>query len=369
MSKPSVVIVGSGVAGAATAFALARHADVTVIDSDQPGRATAAAAGILEPWSSGHGGPVYDLYAAGAAFYPELLSALADVGISDLGYCAAGSMIVHGDSAELAAVEARIRHRTSDDSAAGEVRRLGPDEARELFPPLAAGMQAVHIAGGARVDGRKLRAGLLDAAQRLGALVQRGAARVAAAVDGSCVVQIDDRVLAPDAVVVAAGAWTNQVLEPLNYSLPIAPQRGQLIHLWLDGADTTHWPTVLPLGDNYIVPFDAGRVVVGATRETGSGFDPRITAAGLHEVLERTLMMAPGLASATVLDTRVGLRPLTDTEAPYIGPVPGLARLFVNAGFGASGLTMGPLVGAALASTILGTEPGIDLAPFAPPAR
>jgi D-amino-acid dehydrogenase len=369
VAEPSVVIVGSGVAGAATAFALARaRATVTVIDSGQPGQATAAGAGILEPWSTSAEGPVYDLYAAGAAYYPTLLSALAEAGVTDIGYHAAGCLVVAADPTALEEVEARVRRRTAGVAVAGHVDRLDEEATRELFPPIAAGLQSVRISGGARVDGRRLRSGLLGAAQQLGAVISEGSAHVGVDARGVCEVRLDGDPVEADAVVVAAGAWTNDVLQGLDYRLPVEPQRGQLVHLHLDGADTTQWPTVLPLADNYIVPFDAGRIVVGATRETGSGFDPRVTAAGLREVLERALAIAPGLASATVLESRVGLRPFS-AGAPYIGAVPGVAGLFVNAGFGAAGLTMGPVSGAALAQLILGEQPEIDLTAFAPPNR
>jgi D-amino-acid dehydrogenase len=369
MAEPSVVIVGSGVAGAATAFALVRAgAAVTVIDSAQPGQATAAGAGILEPWSTSAEGPVYDLYAAGAAYYPTLLPALADAGVTDIGYHAAGCLVVAPDAAELDEVEARVRRRTARVAVAGDVDRLDEDATRKLFSPLAPGLQSVRISGGARVDGRRLRSGLLGAAQQLGAVVRAGSARVAVDARGGCEVRVGDDPVAADAVVVAAGAWTNNVLRALDYDLPVEPQRGQLVHLRLDGANTTNWPTVLPLADNYIVPFDDGRIVVGATRETGSGFDPRVTAAGLREVLDSALEIAPGLASATVLETRVGLRPFTGS-APFIGLVPGVPGLFVNAGFGAAGLTMAPVAGAALAQLILGEQPEFDLGAFAPPSR
>jgi D-amino-acid dehydrogenase len=343
---------------------LARAAvDVTVVDAGHLGQATAAGAGILQPWSTSTDGPVYDLYAAGAAYFPTLLDQLAaDGSAPDIGYRRAGSLVVDADPARLDEVEQRVRHRASGAPAVGTVDRLDSAAARRLFPPLAPGLGAVHVSGGARVDGRRLRDGLVDAARRLGAefvsaegmLTDGGAVRVAGQPLGS------------DAVVVATGAWTNAVLAPLGTSIPVAPQRGQITHLLLSGVDTSGWPTVLPLGKHYLVPFDEGRVVVGATRETDSGFDPRVTAAGLHEVLTAALDVAPGLADATVLETRVGLRPLADGQQPVIGALPGQPTVFVNAGFGASGLTMAPAVGAALAAQILGEEPRLDLTPFAP---
>ncbi|MFD4977829.1 FAD-dependent oxidoreductase [Streptomyces sp. NPDC058424] len=48
-----VVVVGSGIAGAAAGYELARAGvDVVLVDSLPPGRATSAGAGIICPWSS-----------------------------------------------------------------------------------------------------------------------------------------------------------------------------------------------------------------------------------------------------------------------------------------------------------------------------
>jgi D-amino-acid dehydrogenase len=362
-----VVVVGSGVAGASVAFALAGGgADVTVVDRVRPGQATAAGAGIVQPWSSGTAGPAYDLYAAGAAHYPALVERLAAVGVSDLGYRVTGSLVVDPDPARLDEVEDRVRRRTAGVAVAGAVERLGARDARALFPPLAPDLGAVLVSGGARVDGRRLRSGLLAGAGRLGATVLDTPARVEPA-GGSWVVRTPDGDLGADAVVVAAGAWTDEVLAPLGVRLAVEPQRGQLVHLSLAGTDTAAWPSVLPPGRHYLLPFDAGRVVVGATRETGSGFDPRVTAAGLREVLDAALSVAPGLAAASVLETRVGLRPRA--PRPVLGPVPDRPGLYVCTGFGSAGLTMAPVAGDALARSILGRPAGPDLGPFAPAGR
>jgi D-amino-acid dehydrogenase len=318
----------------------------------------------VQPWSSAAEGPFYDLYAAGAAFYPTQIAALADEGEVDVGYAVTGSLVVDGDAAMLDDVERRVRDRTRELPVAGTVERLDPLSARRLFPPLAPELAALHVSGGARVDGRKLRAALLRAAFRRGAELRRAAATVVARSDGSPQVRADGRLLEADAVIVAAGAWSHPLLAPLGHEVPVEPQRGQIIHLQLEGVQTSGWPSVLPSTGHYLVAFEGGRVVAGATRETGSGFDARVTAAGQRELLSRALTVAPGLGDATVLETRVGLRPLA--VLPRIGPVPGFPGLCLNAGFGAGGLTMAPVVGAALAQLVLTGRSDVDLTPFAP---
>lgn len=78
----------------------------------------------------------------------------------------------------------------------------------------------------------------------------------------------DGTALQADEVVVTAGAWASQILDPLGLQHPVAPQKGQIIHLRLPGVQTSNWPVLLPMGSHYLLAFDDSRVVIGATRET-----------------------------------------------------------------------------------------------------
>jgi len=309
---------------------------------------TDAGAGIVQPWSTSSDGEFYELYSAGADFYPELIERLAEAGVHEIGYRRSGALVVDRDASVIEEVAQRVRVRAAASRTAGDVRLVDPGAARELFPPLADGYHGLHIAGGARVDGRALRTGLLEAAAAHGAT--RVEARAELTDDGA--VTVDGTALPADAIVVAAGAWTDRVLRPLGVRARVEPQRGQLVHLRVD-ADTRSWPSVHPVAPHYLVAFDAGRIVAGATRETGSGFDARVTAAGERQVLDDALALAPGLAGASVIETRVGLRPLPEGGLPTVGPVDGRPGIYVNAGFGAGGLTMGPLVGDLLAERVV----------------
>ena len=364
-----IVIVGTGVLGASAAFHLARAgAQVTAIDAHLDGRATAAGAGIICPWVSGaEDQAFYRLYACGGEYYPDLIEALAEASEIDLGYRRAGAMLVSGDPRELAWIERTTRRRQV--AAMGEVTRFSAREAQAVFPPLREGLGGVHVAGGARVDGRRLAAALLRAAETRGASILPGDA--ALAVEAGRVVGVDagaERIPA-DRVILTAGAWADRVLRPFGLGLPIEPQRGQIVHLRLEGVETEDWPVILPPGSHYIVPFDGGRIVAGATRETGAGFDYRVTASGQAEVLSEALRIAPGLAEATMIETRVGFRPVSTGVRPMLGWVPGIQGLAVGNGLGAAGLTIGPFAGRLLADLVTGQPGSMDLAPFDPIQR
>lgn len=363
------VVIGAGVLGASTAYHLARAgAQVTVVDQQLDGRATAAGAEIICPWVSGVDDPVfYRLYTESARYYADLVPALAEIGEHDLGFRRVGGMVVSSSGVDLLRIERVVRGRQAAAPEMGAVSRLTPREARALFPPLHADLGAVHVAGGARVDGRRLGAALLRAARHHGAVVRDGEAALIAAdgrVDG---VRLGGERLPADQVVVTAGAWAPALLRELGIDLPIRPQRGQIVHLRLAGQATQDWPVILPLGaSHYLLAFDDQRVVAGATREADAGFGYRVTAAGLAEVLANALAVAPGLAEAEVIETRIGFRPMGVEVRPLLGAARGVAGLVIGNGLGAAGLTIGPFAGRLLADVALGRSPGLDLAPFDP---
>jgi len=353
MPSNTAIVIGTGVAGAATGFALARRGvAVTFVEAGFEAPATAAGAGIIQPWSSAVDGEYYRYYAAGADYYAELISQLAAVGVDEIGYRRTGGLVVNTEASALDEVEERVSTRIADARLAGEVSRVSNARARELFPPLGDGYKGIFISGGAHVDGRLLRRGLLDGTEKLGGRVLEGTGVAEQRGDRLDIV-VDGKRVEADNIVLATGAWTNAALEPLGLRVPIEPQRGQITHLRVD-ADTRGWPTLHPMGGHYMLAFDDSRVVVGATRESGTGFDARVTAAGQLEVLEKALEVAPGLADSTLIETRVGMRPMPEGKMPIVGALAGFEGLYLNAGFGAGGLTMGALVGERLAAIVTG---------------
>jgi D-amino-acid dehydrogenase len=364
-----IVVIGGGILGASTAFHLARAgADVIVVDAAHPGRATSAGAGIICPWVSGlEDGPFFRLYTGGARYCGELAPALAAHGQHDLGFRRCGALCVSADETELQTIRGFALRSARLAPEAGEIRLLGAQQARALFPPLRADLAGIHISGGARVDGRRLNAAIRGAAEKLGARWRPGVATLVTESTRVRGVRVDDERIGAGMVIATAGAWGAALMEPLGITLPVTPQRGQIVHLELPHTDTSPWPVVLPPGAHYLLAFEGGRVVAGATRENDAGFDNRVTAAGQAEVLTAALAVAPGLGGATLLETRVGFRPAA--PAPILGLVPGIEGLAVGNGLGASGLTIGPYAGKLLADFVLGRRAELDPGDFSLSAR
>ena len=176
---------------------------------------------------------------------------------------------------------------------------------------------------------------------------------------------VDGEEIGASAVVVAGGAWTRRLGKQLGVQLPVGPVRGQIAHLGVADHDTGSWPIVQQVYGHYMVPWADHRVAVGATVEE-AGFAPDVTAGGVNEIMREALRVMPGLAGATLGEVRVGLRPTSLDDSPLIGPLPGVAGVFVATGHGANGLLLGPVSGKLMADVVLGRDPELDLTPFSP---
>ncbi|RXZ78365.1 FAD-binding oxidoreductase [Paenibacillaceae bacterium] len=363
-----VIIIGAGILGASTAYQLARMgAEVILIDRDEPGQATAAAAGIICPWLSQRRNQAwYRLAKAGAKYYPELIESLQLDGEADTGYAQVGGLSLHHDEDKLGQMEARATKRREDAPEIGEIAVLDSDAARGQFPPLAEGYGAVRVGGAARVDGQALRDALIRAAVRHGAIRIHGDAKLMHHANRVTGATVGTNSYEGDVTVVCAGAWARPLLSPLGIQFNVSYQKAQILHLRLEvEEDTGNWPVIIPPTDQYLLSFEQGRIVIGATHENDvAGYDTSITAGGMQEVLNKGLAIAPGLHNSTFIEARSGFRPFTPGFLPVIGALPGWDGLLAANGLGASGLTVGPYVGMQLAKLALGSELDIDLGDY-----
>lgn len=363
MMPKKIIVIGAGIVGASTAYYLAKKgADVTIVDRSDEGQATAAAAGMICPWLSQRRNKAwYFLVRNGAKLYPSLVEELREDGEKDTGYSRVGALCIHNEQEKLERMRDRAIMRREEAPEIGEVTLLDEAQTKERLPLLASGYRAVHVAGGARVDGRKLRDALISAALKHGATVKKGSAELVADGDKITGITLEGSFLEADQVVAATGAWMNELFSPLGVQFQAYPQRAQIIHLQLKDANTANWPVLIPPKRHYMLGFDGGRIVAGATHEDDTGFDCRITAGGQHEILSHILELAPGLSDATISETRVGFRPFTPNFLPVIGRLPGYEGIVLANGLGSSGLTMGPFIGKQLAGLVLDEEIEINL--------
>lgn len=167
--------------------------------------------------------------------------------------------------------------------------------------------------------------------------------------DRVCGVRTPQGDLSADTVILAAGAWSAALLETVGVTLQIMPVRGQMI--LFRAAPDTLGHIVLRDG-RYLIPRRDGHILAGSTMEQ-AGFDKSTTAAAREELVQAALAMVPVLARYPVVNHWAGLRPGSPQGVPYIGPVPAIDGLFVNAGHFRNGVVTAPASARLLADIVL----------------
>jgi D-amino-acid dehydrogenase len=368
MSK--TIVIGGGIVGASAAYHLAKSGiDTLLVDRRDQGQATSAGAGIVSPGTSLKAGPEVLAYSSNAVrYYPELIADLAAIGETGTGYEVVGELLCARNDEEYERLPSMFdlyRQRwQSGMPNMDSVELVDGATAKSMFPALGDVPAAIHIEGAARVDGAFMRDGLLAGARHHGTEIRDGSVKLVVESGNVSGVELDGERIAADAVIIAAGAWSNELLAQLGTSVGLSQQRGQILHLTMPNADTSRWPIIQKLSDQYILTFGPNRVVVGATREFGSGFDYRLTVGGTKSVLDDALSVAPGLAEGSIKEWRIGFRPLSDDGLPYLGMVPGTSNVVLATGLGPSGLTLGPYSGLVAANLAQGEQVVADIGAF-----
>ncbi|MEM5388846.1 FAD-binding oxidoreductase [Paraburkholderia phymatum] len=162
-------------------------------------------------------------------------------------------------------------------------------------------------------------------------------------------------------VVVAAGAWSQRLLAPLGYRLPLETERGYHVTIEHPNVELPTVPILCLNRPAGISPLD------GSIRATGSiefaGLDAPMNEKRADVQIRRTEQMLPGLK---IKDYSIwmGHRPSFPDNLPVIDRAPNHRGLFFAFGHSHSGMTSAPATGRHIAALIGGRESHINLAPF-----
>lgn len=164
-----------------------------------------------------------------------------------------------------------------------------------------------------------------------------------------------------DAVVVAAGAWSAPFLRPLGYRLPLQAGKGYSVSVSL--ADQLRTPLYLLEGRVAATPM-AGRTRLAGIMDL-TGANASLGKRRLAALLTQSSAYLPSLPGVSVQEMWAGLRPMTPDGLPVIGAVPGTTNTYVATGHAMLGVTLGPVTGEAIAGLLAG-ETDERLRPFDP---
>ena len=256
-------------------------------------------------------------------------------------------------------VERQVRERhgiTSEPLSADDLRQMFPGISREVT-------RGLLVPGNGHTVSPQRSVGTLGELFRKegGALINERAMKLIPREDGGWMVMTNLANRSSDHVVVAMGAWSRQLLDPLGIKVALETERGYHAMLF----DPEVMPA-LPISNKTrafgVTPMEDGLRVAGTVEISGLQAPPNEERAKI--LVQHAKRMFPALRAEKVRYW-MGFRPSTPDSLPILGPSAGRPGLHFVFGHGHFGMTGGPPSGRLVARLITGQAPGLDPAPYA----
>ena len=372
MKNKKILIIGGGVIGLGIGWQLAKAgASVTIYDRAEAGRAASwAAAGMLAPLAEAHTEEpeLLKLGCQSLARYPQWVRELEADAEMSIGYRVEGTLIVGLEPDDTH----QLRHLyTAQQDLGLDVEWLTGREAREIEPALSPRVTAaIRCESDHQVDNRLMVKALQRAYQRRGGTLYENEAIKSIHIENGKATGVktrDGEKQNADVIVLSAGCESAQIQGlPDAIRPPVRPVKGQMLALQMEAGITVknvirtvraRYPMSV-----YLVPRTDGRLIIGATTEE-MGFDTRLTAGGVFELLRGAWEAVPGVYELPMLETWTGLRPGSRDNAPILGKTP-IENLIYATGHYRNGILLTPITAYEIAKLILTGETSNTIARF-----
>lgn len=262
------------------------------------------------------------------------------------------------DGADLDSLRERVQMERG-----APVDVLNGDELREVEPALSADYRsAIVIRDQARaVNPGALGKALAQKAVRMGAEIQRNAVhRMNRTADGQWRLETEQGVLEASNIVIAAGPWSLQLLDPLGIRIPLEYERGYHLEFRDPGVKLNN--SIMDVEHRFVTSFMEGGVRSAGTAEfAGLDAAPNYNRAKVLKPLTKRMM--PGLNTDDTVEWS-GVRPSFPDSLPCVSKLAGHNNLFAAFGHGHYGLSMAPKTGQVIADMITDTSPNVDVTPY-----
>ncbi len=377
--EAEILIVGGGIGGVSTAFALAQHGrDVALLER---GEIASEASGVnaggigAQGWGNKPGLESYLTMGSIDLFKTLQLDLGYDIEFRECG----GLEAVHTE-AQMEYAERRVRGLREQGYT---VEILGPRQAASIEPainPKLPGFIYAPLRG--KANPVLATHAFADAAAEAGARILTHHHVGAIRHDGTSYrVETQQGEFVAPMLVIAAGAWSANVGRMLGLSVPIVPVVGQmwataalpptLFHV-LTSTESNHYWSQHPARGNDVPPnltheqgvrvtrhlyggqTRRGAIAFGGDRQVAldSAGEPAPDAEGVEVNRGHAAEVVPMLSGIPIERTWAGLMPFSMDGGAVIGRIPQRENLYIVSGLASSGFGRGPMAGKLLAEYI-----------------
>lgn len=375
-----VAIIGGGVTGAAVAYSLAAagRRDVLLLERNAPaGGATAKAAALVSLARSF--APIIPFVRETCRQIRELSEGRPEA----LGYFQVGAVHAASSAGGVEVLDKTFAASREGGVAGGEI---APAEARARLPWIAeASLAKAYFYGeDGFVDAYLLTTAYLEAAKRMGATVAVGreVKEIIPSPAGGYALRTAAGNIGAETVVLAGGAWSNLLLDPLDSSLPLAPVRSQY---WITGYNPLLFPAqqpvcILPDARAYTRP-ENGSLIVGWREPDCVWIDPHAIPRdvfsyrfrqdpdgwdNLEGCAESIGPHFPEFGEQGIAQYIAGFSTYTPDGLFNVGAVAGLPGMYAAAGCAGMGVAVCGGIGRALADLICRGKTDLPMEAFSP---
>ncbi|MGV0851389.1 NAD(P)/FAD-dependent oxidoreductase [Mycolicibacterium phlei] len=361
MSTADVVIVGGGLEGAASAWALSQRGitDVVVLERNTVGSGmTGKSSGIVRC----HYG--VSSLAAMATVGLEVFEKAEEIFGTDIGFRQTGYVVGVGEPN----VDALRKSLAAQRAVGVQTEEVDKSDVAEMWPwadltPFAAfGWEA----RGGYGDAYQTAQAFAAAARSAGVRIRQGTPAAGLVLDGDRVTGVrtaDGETVSANTVIVATGVWTQPFLAPYGVDVPIRVVREQIV-LIDPGVQIGKVPVFSDLVSlQYIRPEVGGEILFGNSDLSDAKVDDpdnylnRADEAFIDLTVDRVGTRFPGFPDAAITSSYAGCYDATPDWNPVISST-GIDGLIVAAGFSGHGFKIAPAVGRLVADLVVDGRSG-----------
>lgn len=356
ITTAEIVIIGGGIIGSSIAYHLARQGrQVLVVERSQvagkPAASWASAGGVRR---QGRHPAEAQLAIEAIARWPTLEQELD----ADLRYRQGGNLLLAESDAEANQLITFVHHQ--HELGFSDVQLLDQQQVHNLVPGLHEGVTAgSYSPADGQADPPRTTRAFAAAARRHGAIYWDETACSGLLLQGQSVIGAETArgVVHAGHIVLAAGAWSDDIAASIGIHLPIRTRALQMI--LSTPADSVSVQPVLSAINRSL----SLKQLSDGTFFLGGGWlgdpianrsDYQLRSASIEGNWKTASELLPRVGQQQIAAAWCGLEAQSIDDIPFIGPIPGVNGLTLALGFSGHGFALAPAIGRSVADQIAG---------------